>query len=412
MIKMLHFADVHIGMENYGRLDPATGLSSRVMDFVHRLDDMIIDAQEREIDLAIFAGDAFKTRNPNPTFQREFAYRIQDLAQICPIVLLVGNHDLPTNIRRASSIEVFETLRVPNVYVGMNYEVMEIETKSGPVKVGTAPYPVRARLLEDAPAGLNIAQLDMLLQEHLAHILNSLADQVKDAEMPRVLTGHFTIAGAVLGSERQVMLGRDVAALLSLVADPAWDYVAMGHIHKYQNLTINQVGLPPVIYSGSMERIDFGEEGDPKGYIMVDLERGSTSYEFVSLKNTRPFITLRVDASQTSDPTEKVLEVLRRYDLNDAVVRVLITCTPQTDALLKPRDIEDAILQAGGNVVAAIHRHVDRPERSRLGLNPEGLTPPELLDRYLQTLDIPDVDREALLEAAQGIFSAIDPYEQ
>ncbi|MFP4324011.1 MAG: exonuclease SbcCD subunit D, partial [Anaerolineales bacterium] len=104
MLRVLHFADIHIGMENYGRTDPVTGLSSRVMDFVRRLDDMVEYARAHEVDLVIFAGDAFKTRNPNPTYQREFAYRIQDLAELCPVVLLVGNHDLPTNARRASSI--------------------------------------------------------------------------------------------------------------------------------------------------------------------------------------------------------------------------------------------------------------------------------------------------------------------
>lgn len=411
MIKMLHFADVHIGMENYGRMDSATGLSSRVMDFIHRMDEMIDDALARDIDLAIFAGDAFKTRNPNPTFQREFAHRIQDLAAHCPVVMLVGNHDLPTNLKRASSIELFDTLRVPNVYVGMDYEVFEIETKSGPVKVGTAPYPVRARLLEDAPHTVNIAQLDMLLQEQLARLLQRLADQIKDADMPRVLTGHFTIAGAALGSERQVMLGRDVAALLGSVADPEWDYVAMGHIHKFQNLTEKQIGLPPVIYSGSLERIDFGEEGDPKGYVIVDLERGETAYEFVPLRGTRPFVTLRVDVSKSADPTAKVLDVLERHNLKDAVVRVLITCTPQTDVLLKPREIENAILAAGANVVAAVQRQVERPERGRLGLNPEGLTPIELLDRYFESLEIATELRQPLLEAARGIFASVDGVE-
>ncbi len=49
----------------------------------------------------------------------------------------------------------------------------------------------------------------------------------------------------------------------------------MGHIHKHQNLTRDREEAPPVIYSGSMERIDFGEEGDPKGFCWVELDRGS-----------------------------------------------------------------------------------------------------------------------------------------
>src|SRR5512136_2056067 len=96
MIRMLHFADVHVGMENYGHTQPETGLSSRVMDFLRRMDEMIGYAREQGADLIIFAGDAFKNRQPNPTFQREFASRVNDMAKLCPVVLLVGNHDLPT----------------------------------------------------------------------------------------------------------------------------------------------------------------------------------------------------------------------------------------------------------------------------------------------------------------------------
>ena len=117
MIKMLHFADVHIGMENYGRTEPITGLSTRVVDFLKRVDEMIDYAQKHAVDVAIFAGDAFKNSQPNPTFQREFAHRVRDLSQICPVVLLVGNHDLPSTKARAYSIEIYETLSVPNVWV-------------------------------------------------------------------------------------------------------------------------------------------------------------------------------------------------------------------------------------------------------------------------------------------------------
>ncbi|MBN1965584.1 MAG: metallophosphoesterase, partial [Anaerolineae bacterium] len=142
-IRLLHFADVHIGMENYGRTDPNTGLSSRVVDFLRRMDEMIAYARDHDVDLVIFAGDAFKSRNPTPTFQREFAWRVQDLAKMCPVVLLVGNHDLPTIEKRASSIEIYETLSVPNTYVGRDYGLKTFDTKRGPVLVGTAPYPVR-----------------------------------------------------------------------------------------------------------------------------------------------------------------------------------------------------------------------------------------------------------------------------
>src|SRR5215470_898858 len=121
MIRMLHFADLHIGVENYGRTDPETGVSSRVVDFLRRLDEMIAFARDNVVDLTVFAGDAFKNHQPNPTFQREFAWRIGELSEIAPIILLIGNHDLPTIPQRASSVEIYETLSVPNVKVAAEY---------------------------------------------------------------------------------------------------------------------------------------------------------------------------------------------------------------------------------------------------------------------------------------------------
>lgn len=409
MIKLLHFADVHIGMENYGKTNPSTGLSSRVMDFLRRMDEMVDYARKNEVDIAIFAGDAFKSRNPNPTFQREFAYRVQDLAAICPVVLLVGNHDLPTNIRRASSIEIYNTLHVPNVYVGMEYEVLPLQTKSGPVQVATAPYPVRAQLLEGESElhGLGISELDELMQNILHQHLTDLANQAAQSDAPRVLTGHFTIDGAKTGSEKQIMLGRDVAALLSSVANPVWDYVAMGHVHKFQDLTAGDPFKPAVVYSGSLERIDFGEEGDEKGFVWVDLQRGSTSYTFVPVKS-RPFVTLRCDVRMSVNPTQDVLKHIKNHHLEDAVVRLMITCDPETDSMLQGREIEDALRHWGVNCIAAIHKNVERPARLRLGTSPEGLTPRELLQRYFDSRSIESERMDTLLETADTIFQMVN----
>ena len=403
-IRILHFADVHIGVENYGKTDPRSGLSSRVVDFLRRMDAMIEHARQNEVDLTIFAGDAFKTRTPNPTFQREFAWRVRDLAELAPLVLLVGNHDLPPTIMKASSIEIYDTLAVPNVWVADDYEVQQIETRRGPVMVAAAPYPIRSRLLADAnTAGMTIAETDILLQETLANIIENLAQQVDQHDMPRVLTGHFTVSGAVVGSERSIMLGRDVAVMLSARADPRWDYVALGHIHKHQNLTRARTDAPPVVYSGSLERIDFGEEGDTKGFCWVELKRGAAKWHFCEC-DARPFVTIRADLKESADPTQDLLRKIRKHTLKDAVVRLLVELAPENETRLNESTIRDALRQADVYHVAGIRKDVERPERARLGANPEGLTQAELLERYLLSRQVGEDRRAELLRLAEGIF--------
>jgi exonuclease SbcD len=406
-IRLLHFADLHIGMENYGRLDPRLGVSGRVVDFVQRFDELIDYGLEREVDLVIFAGDAFKTRDPNPTYQRAFARRVKRLADAgVPVVLLVGNHDLPAMSQKASSIDIFHTLSVPNVIVGRIEEVHRIETKRGPVQVATVPYPVRSRLLSrDEYRGLSMAEVDKALQTEVTDLINALKDQI-DPGIPAVLTGHFSVSGAVWGSERSVLLGRDVVVQKSAVADPAFDYVALGHIHKHQDLTQGQPGVPPVVYAGSLERIDFGEEGQAKGFCWVELGRGTdaTTWEFVQ-GDARPFVTIRVDVrdSGEADPTHIVLDAIGRYDIANSVVRLIIQTTPETEARLQDREIE-AVLQPA-NYIAAIVKETERPERVRLGgASPESLTPAQLLERYLESRGTPPERAETLLQYAEEIL--------
>ncbi|MCB9431327.1 MAG: metallophosphoesterase [Ardenticatenaceae bacterium] len=69
-LRVLHFADAHIDIANYGRHDPETGLPLRVVDFLRALDQIVETAVSQQVDLVIFAGDAYKDRNPQPTFQR------------------------------------------------------------------------------------------------------------------------------------------------------------------------------------------------------------------------------------------------------------------------------------------------------------------------------------------------------
>ena len=400
-IRLLHFADLHIGMENYGRLDPATGVNRRVLDFLRRFDELIDYGLEHEVDLVIFAGDAYKRRNPNPTYQRAFARRIKRLADAgVPVVLLVGNHDLPTMVQKASSVDIFRTLDVPNVIVGRVEEVHRIETRHGPVQVATVPYPVRQRLLaHDEYRGLSIEQLDEALRRIVSDNIRALAQQL-DPDLPAVLAAHLTVSGATFGSERSVMIGRDAVVLKSALADPAWDYVALGHVHKHQSL--NDGGYPPVVYAGSLERIDFGEEGQPKGFCWVELARGETTWKFVEV-DARRFVTVRADVREALNPLMALQQTIAPYDLREAVVRLIVHMRADQEPLVRDRDVRALLSDA--YFVAGIVREVEREARVRLGsLAPEEMSDRELLAKYLEAKNTPPERVRVLLEYAEEIF--------
>ena len=98
-MKILHTADIHLGTELYGHYDPLTGASSRLQDFATALDHAVDYAIAERVDLFLFAGDAYKTRDPSPTQQREFALRLRRLLEASvPVFLLTGNHDMPNAV--------------------------------------------------------------------------------------------------------------------------------------------------------------------------------------------------------------------------------------------------------------------------------------------------------------------------
>jgi exonuclease SbcD len=395
-IRMLHFADLHVGMENYGRLDPVTGTSSRVSDFLERLDEVIEYALAHEADLAVFTGDAFKNREPDPTQQREFAQRIKRLADEVPTLLLVGNHDMPGMAVKASAVDIFQVLAVPGVIVGHKSGWQEVATRRGPVFLGWMPYPMRNRLLaREENQGKTIDELEQGLRQMVADILGDLAREAAQHPMPRVLAAHFSVSEAKVGSERTVMLGREVAVMTSTLTDPAWDYVALGHIHRHQDL--NPGGAPPVVYSGSLERIDFGEEREEKGFCWVELERGAARWQFIPVR-ARPFRTLQIDARQAPDPTSAVVEAVSRAEVDGAVVRVQVQLRTEQQVSFREGEVQAALAKAAS---VSIAREVETDARARLGdLAPEALTPLELLQRYFESRTAePDRMRELLAHA-------------
>jgi exonuclease SbcD len=407
-IRLLHFADLHVGMENYGKLDPATGTSSRTRDFLDRLDEVVEYGLSRKADLAIFAGDAFKTRDPDPTQQREFARRIKRLADHTPTLLLVGNHDLPGTVSKATSLDIYHVLDIPNVMVGNKPEARLVETASGPVFLAWMPYPSRNRLLVDEEhKGKSLPELEQALRDVVTRYIREFSEQAALQDAPRILAGHFTISGSVFGSERTVMLGSDVAVLKSAVADPAWDYVALGHIHKHQNLTQGEADVPPVVYAGSLERIDFGEESEPKGFCVAEISRGRAEVEFVPVR-ARPFRTIRVDVRTENPPTPAVLEAvaLRKPELAGAVVRVIVSMTGSQAGLLDERAIHKA---AEGASHLGIQQEIHEEARARLGVDgAESLTPLELLERFFRAKSVDENRIAELLQAAEKFMKEDD----
>jgi exonuclease SbcD len=403
MVTVLHCADLHLGVENYGHLDSATGLHSRLLDFLRSFDELVEYALEQPVDLVLFAGDVYKSRDPNPTHQREFARRIHRLAAAgIPVFLLVGNHDLPSTAGRANTVDIFATLEVPNVWVGRTLDTHLIPTRSGPVQVVALPWIIRSYLLRrDEFKGCTLAEIEERTLQELEKLLKAEVARL-DPNVPTILAAHCAVQGSVYGSERSVMLGQELVLPRSLLKNAAFDYVALGHIHRHQVLEEQ----PPIVYSGSLDRVDFGEESEAKGFVVAQVKRGQAQYQFRELASTRRFVTIDVQADG-ADPMAQVREAIAVHDIKDAIVRLVIHTTAERNHMLQDAEIHS--LLAESFKVATVVRDVKRPARIRLGSNQsiEQMTPLEVLRSYLQQArSTSDEHMDRLLELAKKVMGS------
>jgi exonuclease SbcD len=383
-LRVLHFADAHIDMANYGRRDQESALPIRVMDFLNALDQIIDTAVGEKVDLVIFAGDAYKDRNPQPTFQREWGRRMMRLSQAgIPTLLLIGNHDVSPATGRAHTLQEFKTLKVPNIHVADRIQFWGADELGLPVQIVSVPWLSRSKLMtRDEISGKSLDDIHMEMENRMTKAILDGIDQA-DPALPLILTAHASVSGASYGSEQMVSLGQELILPGRITADKRLDYVALGHIHKHQSLSPGD-SQPPVIYPGSIERIDFGEAKEKKGFILAEVSKGHTSWEFIKL-DTRAFIDHPIHTSNADTFMADIMNQLpEKEDIRDAICRLRLTYPVDWEPLLDEKQIA-AYFQEAFSLQIQKHRLSER--RSRLGdtLNVETLTPIELLEKFWQT---------------------------
>ncbi|MCX6003932.1 MAG: exonuclease SbcCD subunit D [Chloroflexi bacterium] len=406
-MRVLHFADLHLGVENYGHIDSITGLSTRLDDILSAFDQVVDYALSNDIDVVLFCGDAYRSREPSQTQQREFAKRINRLSNSSiPIFLLIGNHDLPNAMGKATSTEIFDTLAVKNVYVSSRPEIYPIPTKHGVVQIASLPWLRRSVLLsKEDTKNLNFEQLNQRMQESLTNIIVSHTTNL-DPDLPAILAAHIWVVGATLGTEKMMTIGQEHALLLSNVANPAFDYIALGHIHKRQVLLSN----PPVVYAGSLERLDFGDEDDEKGFYVIDIDcerktgKKRVTFDFHPT-NGRRFLTINVAlTTQDTDPTISILTAIseKKDRIKDAIVRLQFSLPAEIEGLVKDNEIRNALKDAYYFTIA---REFKRESRPRLGdWTAAEITPLDALKVYLGQKKAPPERVKELIEYGQRLI--------
>lgn len=405
MIRFIHTADIHFGVENYGKTDLKTGIHSRLLDFVAAFNTCIDRAISERVDFFLFSGDAYKTTAPSPTQQKLlFGCLLRLYKAGIPVVLIIGNHDNPLSFGKAHALELFDQLPLDGFHVINKPRTITLTTAHGPVNIVGIPWPTRTTL---ALNNLNYAQTPARFAANMSDAVTAIIKdcaQKLDHTIPAVLAAHLTVSTGILsGSERRAIYGEDPTLLPSQLAIEPFDYVALGHLHRHQNLNKNGI---PVVYSGSIERIDFGERNEEKGFCLVTIERkGVTSYEFITVP-TRPFIQIHVDLVKDRSQTEMLVQALKKHTLTDAVVKITYQLTEDMNDTVDLKVIHNVCRDAHFVVgVIPLRQAKKREQRALLSVD---MNLEQLLTTYFDTKPELAPRKEKLIQEALHLSNELN----
>ncbi len=424
-LRLLHFADLHLGVQAGGRLDPSTGLNRRIVDVCERFDALCDAAEAQDVHAVLFAGDAFNNQHPNPTLQRLFAERVRRLARSgIGVFLLIGNHDLPKAAALAHPFSIYDALEVERVVVGDRARVYRLPLRDGApapeLQIAALPHFSKHAVL--AGMGEDITDPDAVIQENLTKTVRALGDAV-DPSLPAVFVGHCHVNQADIGTTQAKFDVSDIEVTLStLVSGQPFPYFALGHIHKRQVLAND----PFVAYPGSLERIDYGEgervdvaatgvtairEAEPKGFYRFDLDASWQLAEEPRFEEiaARRFITLRLGELAVADPMD---DLTKRVDLaraggvafDDAFVRVKAALAAPDRARVSASAVRSLFGEAYD---VRLVLEVSTPGAVRDPRFAARMSESEALDRFLETRDDWVDDRDELRRLGRELMAEV-----
>jgi exonuclease SbcD len=274
-----------------------------------------------------------------------------------------------------------------------------------PVQVIAMPWVSRSGLMASIDvSGSDPKELFSKIETRISELVEDWVNEA-DRSLPLILTAHASVEGALFGAERMVMLGADLVLPTSLVKDQRLDYVALGHIHKPQNL--NEGYHPPVIYPGSIERIDFGEAMDDKFFVIADVACGQTTVDWRKIDGTRPFIERRAILQSSENVTEFLtFNLPKQKEMVEAIVKLTVEYPRELDVL-----IDESALRKYAECAFEFHL-VKKPKVEARVRIPQGqaissLSPLDLLTQYFDSAKINEA--EELRELAKHILYEDEP---
>ncbi len=396
-LKIVHTADLHLGAGLRDATSAEVLELERQKDYLRQLEAIERHAAESESDFVVIAGDIFHTPRPSGYLLDEFAKFVQSLTSHgTKVVCVPGNHDQPRAAQTEPYMKALADVGAPGLYVfrGPDICVLEGARSHRSVRFIALPY-LSPQTLEEAEFNRNVRNK----LEELKAKKTPMADYT-------VIVAHLYVEGARLGSEQRLTMLSDYPLPRSVLLDNDVDFVCLGHIHSHQFLD------KKMAYSGSVERVDFGEEDEEKGFIQIEERGGRLEARFLNL-NCRPLVTLPrtgepFDLLTEGDPSAVLVNAVRNERLPEgAILRVRVRLGPRQ---LLPRNVLDDLTREKSLFHWFLQIERIAPQRTQTPPG-KGLPMKEFFGNFLQSSFSTSTNREVLSLMRQEGLKIIDEVE-
>jgi len=404
-MRIIHTSDLHLGVATYGSEDPSSGVNRRILDFFQAFDQVIDYTLDKKADVLLICGDTFKDVNPTSTILKMFAARLRRLTSAeVSVAILLGNHDSPKTVGRTAPPEIFDELKIERVHVFTKPDILNLESRSGEtLRIFTLPYrhplhlAAKVEKTQASRVDFDREAIQAAYQKEIKRIIEIFTKAGRrDAEVT-ILAGHLYVEGARRGSERIYIVGEEFTIPPSILQREVFDYVALGHVHTYQRL----LGEPPIVYSGSLERIDFSEADEAKGFIDIEYKENRLSWSFIPVK-ARPMFKIEIDCVKSKNPTETVKSEIGKFNIEDAIVR--LTLKIKNGAYVDLNQIQNTLSKTFWHQILQDRVFEEQPVQTPAL---ESLNPHETLSRYLKSLRLPKDEIELLKRLGDEIVQEV-----
>lgn len=357
-MKILHTSDWHLGAR-IGRVDRADDAFARITELTE-----VIDTEQ--VDLLLVAGDIFdetRTLLLGGLVRRLASLLAPQIADGLRAVFLAGNHDRePVFALLQAANDLFGLGTADQVMFVQRPELLQVPSRDGTEAVALAcvPYPTHFRYDLETRGW---PSRDARNRELADAVRTRIADLAEDAAtrlagLPTVMAGHLLIRNAKTGRGAYCLTeAEDVPIERGDL--PAWDYIALGHIHKPQDM-----GHPNIRYSGSIERMDLGEADDTKSAVIVEVnERGSARHRIVPLDAT-PFASIQATSeadllarrAELADPGRTLVSLTLVIDGTESVTGLVARAHELFPRLYREPEISRTITLNNGTSISGFDR--------------------------------------------------------